>query len=127
MTRPRHPLLRRAEARGSWGGDRGAVAAELALALPAVALVLLLGAGTLAAASRQVALQDAAADSARLLGRGEDPAEAAGVVQRAVPGAAASFARADDLVCATATLQVSVGAVISFPLRASSCALDGGR
>lgn len=107
--------------------DRGAVAAELAVALPVVVLVLLLGVGALTAASRQVALQDAAADAARLLGRGEDPASAARVVHGAVPGAGASFARVDDLVCATATLRVGVGAVVSFPLRASSCALDGGR
>ncbi|MEV8168543.1 TadE family type IV pilus minor pilin [Microbacterium paraoxydans] len=110
-----------------WRGDRGAVAAELALALPAIVLVLLLGAGALVAASRQVALQDAAADAARLLGRGEDPAAAARVVHEAIPGAGASFAPAGDLVCATATLRVAFGAVISVPLRASSCALDGGR
>ncbi|SDS15133.1 Recombinase [Microbacterium paraoxydans] len=110
-----------------WRGDRGAVAAELALALPAIVLVLLLGAGALVAASRQVALQDAAADAARLLGRGEDPAAAARVVHEAIPGAGAAFAPAGDLVCATATLRVSLGAVISVPLRASSCALDGGR
>ncbi|WP_181800730.1 TadE/TadG family type IV pilus assembly protein, partial [Microbacterium sp. H6] len=48
--------------------ERGSAAAELALALPAVVLALLLGAGALGAASRQVALQDASADAARLLG-----------------------------------------------------------
>ncbi|WP_374460335.1 TadE family type IV pilus minor pilin [Microbacterium sp.] len=110
-----------------WRGDRGAVAAELALALPAIVLVLLLGAGALLAASRQVALQDAAADAARLLGRGEDAAAAARVIHEAIPGAGTAFAPAGDLVCATATLRVSLGAVISVPLRASSCALDGGR
>ncbi|WP_233486783.1 TadE family type IV pilus minor pilin [Zhihengliuella sp. ISTPL4] len=128
MTLPReHDLRRGGAVRRRWRSDGGAVAAELALALPAVVLVLLLGVGALAAGSRQVALQDAAADAARLLGRGEDPSSAARVVHGAVPGAGASFGRTDDLVCATATLQVSVGAVISFPLRASSCALDGGR
>ena len=54
-----------------FGGDRGSVAAELAFALPAVVLALLLGAGALGAAARQVSLQDAAADAARLLGRGK--------------------------------------------------------
>ncbi|MFT4157172.1 MAG: TadE/TadG family type IV pilus assembly protein, partial [Microbacterium sp.] len=53
------------------GDDRGAVAAELAIALPAVVLTLLLGAGALGTAARQVALQDAAADAARLIARGE--------------------------------------------------------
>lgn len=127
MTRHRGAPSRRPTRGRALNGDQGAVAAELALALPAVLLVLLLGAGGLAAAARQVALQDAVADTARLLGRGEDTAVAMSALHRAVPGAHASFAPADDLVCATATLRVSVGTVISFPLRASSCALDGGR
>ncbi|KJQ55353.1 TadE family type IV pilus minor pilin [Microbacterium sp. SA39] len=108
------------------GGDRGSVAAELALALPAVVLALLLGAGALGAASRQVALQDAAADAARLLGRGEGADAAARVVGRAVLGATVSSSGSDDLVCVTASVDVSLGALIRVPLRASSCALNGG-
>ena len=54
--------------------ERGSVAAELALAIPAVVLTLLLGVGALGAAAQQVALQDATADAARLLGRGESVA-----------------------------------------------------
>ena len=44
------------------GDDRGSVVAEFAVALPAVLVVLLVGVGALAAASRQVRLQDAVAD-----------------------------------------------------------------
>lgn len=107
--------------------DRGSVAAELALALPAVVLTLLLGAGALGAASRQVSLQDAAADAARLLGRGESAAAAEAAVAASVSGAAVSPWHQGDLVCVTARLDVAVGAVIHVPLQASSCALDGGR
>lgn len=121
------PRLPVASVRRAGCDDRGGVAAELAVALPAVLLVLMLGVGALGAASRQVALQDAVADAARLLGRGEDTAAAVRVVDRAVPGARASFTASDGLVCTTATVRVSVGAVIGFPLRASSCALGGGR
>ena len=53
------------------GDDRGSVVAEFAVALPAVVLVLAVGVGALAAASRQVRLQDAVADAARLSARGE--------------------------------------------------------
>ena len=106
--------------------ERGSVSAELALALPAVVLVLLLGAGALGAASRQVALQDASADAARLLGRGEGQDAAVRVVHTAVSGAGVSSAHSGDLVCVTASLDVSVGTLIRLPLRASSCALDGG-
>lgn len=107
-------------------GERGSVTAELALALPAVVLVLLLGAGALGAASRQVALQDASADAARLLGRGEGADTAARAVQATASGAGMSSERSGDLVCVTTSLVVSVGALVRVPLRASSCALDGG-
>ena len=108
------------------GGDRGSVSAELALALPAVVLTLLLGVGALSAASRQVSLQDAAADAARLLGRGEGADAAAGVVSAAVPGAGVASRSEGGLVCVTASIDVAVGGVLTLPLHASSCALEGG-
>lgn len=108
------------------GCDRGSVAAELALALPAVILTLLLGSGALGAASRQVSLQDAAADAARLLGRGEGADAAAGVVGAAVPGAGFASRSEGDLVCVTATVDVEIGGLLTLPMRASSCALSGG-
>nr|WP_069188210.1 TadE family type IV pilus minor pilin [Microbacterium barkeri] len=106
--------------------ERGAVAAELALALPAVVLALLLGAGALGAASRQVLLQDASADAARLLGRGEGAGSAQRVVQAAVPGAAVSSSISGDVVCVTASVEMAVGALVQVPLSAHSCALEGG-
>lgn len=112
--------------RRRFGGDRGSVAAELAVALPAVLIVLVLGAGALGAAAQQVALQDAAADAARLLGRGEDGGRAAAAVSVAAPGASMSSSMSGDLVCVTAHSTVAVGGLLSVPLRASSCALDGG-
>ena len=108
-------------------GERGSAAAELALALPAVVLALLLGAGALRSASRQVSLQDAAADAARLLGRGEGVDAAARVVTTAVPDAGMSHRSSGDLVCVTARVDARIGGLISLPLTASSCALDGGR
>ncbi|MDT0158475.1 TadE family type IV pilus minor pilin [Microbacterium sp. ARD32] len=106
-------------------GDRGSIAAELAIALPAVLLALLLGVGALHAAATQVMLQDAAADAARLLGRGESVARARAAVG-VVDGAAFASRPQGDLVCVTASLDVHVGRLISIPLRAASCALDGG-
>ncbi|MFC4139740.1 MULTISPECIES: TadE family type IV pilus minor pilin [unclassified Microbacterium] len=106
--------------------ERGSVAAELAVAVPAVLLVLMLGVGALSAAARQVALQDAAADAARLLGRGESEGRAFGSVSGAVHGAGAVSEQRGDLICVTATADLAIGRVISVPLRASSCALTGG-
>lgn len=107
-------------------GERGSVTAELALAVPAVVLVLLLGAGALGAASRQVALQDATADAARLLGRGEDEGAAAHAVSAAVPGASMSSSTSGDLVCVSAETDFTVGGFVRVGVRASSCALAGG-
>ncbi|MFT4258085.1 TadE family type IV pilus minor pilin [Microbacterium sp.] len=103
------------------------MAAELALALPAVVLTVLLGVGALAAASTQVLLQDAAADAARLLGRGEGADAAAGVVSTAVPGADLASSGSGDLICVTTSVEVAIGALLRLPLQASSCALSGGR
>ncbi|PRX99470.1 TadE family type IV pilus minor pilin [Allonocardiopsis opalescens] len=56
------------------GGQRGAVTAETAIALPAVVLLLGMALSMLAAASAQVACADAARSAARLAARGESDA-----------------------------------------------------
>jgi hypothetical protein len=103
-------------------GDRGSVVAEFAVALPAVVLVLMLGAGALSSGARQVRLQDAAADAARLAARGEAPDRIAGAVLAAVPGATISVTERGELVCVTA----SADAGFALTLTATSCALAGG-
>lgn len=106
-------------------GDRGSVAAELAVALPVVVLTLLLGVGTLGAASRQVALQDAVADVARIIARGESPETVSSA--SGPPGATFATSHRGELVCVTGRIELEVGRIIRFPLSASSCALSGGR
>jgi len=110
--------------RSAGWGDRGSVTAEFAVALPAVVLVIALGVGALAAGARQVRLQDAAADAARILARGDDPARASGVLETAVPGAGMGVERPGDLVCVTAAASTWLP---GLTLHARSCALDGGR
>ncbi|MET0780280.1 MAG: TadE family type IV pilus minor pilin [Microbacterium sp.] len=106
------------------GDDRGSVVAEFAIALPAVAVVLLLGAGALGACAQQVRLQDAAADAARLVGRGEPDGRASAIVASAVAGAGVAIDRRGDLVCVTAS--APAWRVVPVPLSATSCALAGG-
>ncbi|MGL4257146.1 MAG: TadE family type IV pilus minor pilin [Microbacterium sp.] len=105
------------------GGDRGSVVAEFAVALPAIVLVLLLGAGVLAAGGRQVRLQDAVADAARLAGRGEIDERVHDVLAAGAPGARGRIEVRGDLVCVTA----SAPAVLGIRLEATGCALTGGR
>lgn len=108
--------------RRRWG-DRGSVTAEFAVALPAVVLVIALGVSALGAGARQVRLQDAAADAARLLARGDDHGRAQGAVTAAADGATMSIERSADLVCVTASAPATLP---GLTLAARSCALAGG-
>jgi len=113
MIRPRGP------------DDRGSVAAEFAIVLPAVVVVIAIAAMTLGACARQVRLQDAAADAARLVARGEPAARAQGVVASVAPGAAASISYRDDLVCVVVSAPTGLPLPLP-PMSAGSCALAGG-
>lgn len=102
-------------------GDRGSATAEFAVALPAVAIVLVLGAGALAAGGTAVRLQDAVADAARLAARGESHSRATEAVTSAVDGARATVKGRGDLVCVEASTRSHL-----ITVTATSCALDGG-
>ena len=106
-------------------GERGSVAAELAVALPAVVAVIALAIGALMCGAVRVSLQDGAADAARLLARGESAGRAQSAVSAVVDGARMSSAEQGDLICVTASATASAGP-ISVPLEARSCALAGG-
>jgi hypothetical protein len=110
------------------GRERGSVAAEFAAVIPAVILILAFGLTSLQLAGQQVRLQDAAADAARILGRGDSPALAAEVARRAAAGARITTTHPSGLVCATvaAPAPSPVGTALGLKLTARSCALDGG-
>jgi len=107
-------------------GDRGAVSAEFAVALPAIILLLVLCVGTLSSASRQVRLQDATADAARLIARGDDAGRALALIGGAVPDARSAVGREADAVCVTASAPIGIP-LVDLRVEARSCALDGGR
>lgn len=103
--------------------DRGSVTAEFAIALPAVVLVLAACLGGLQVAGQQMRLQDAAAVAARSIARGGSIDAAQARASRMVPGVAVSHRTDGDLECASLALTVPPG----LTLRASSCALGGGK
>lgn len=104
-------------------GERGAVAAEFAVSLPAVILVLAIALGLLGAGARQVRLQDATADAARLAARGESEERALSAL--AAAGGTGTIEPRGDLVCVVATAPIPLVLPLP-PLRAASCALAGG-
>jgi hypothetical protein len=105
--------------------ERGSATAEFALAFPAVLGVVALLLGGVQVAGLQVRAQDAAADAARGLGRGDSAAVVAARLQHQVPGAALSTWAQGDLRCVRVEV-APAGPVAVLGLRAgaSACALD---
>lgn len=103
--------------------DSGGAAAEFAVAMPAVMLVLVVLLGGVQAGALQLRAYDAAADAARGWARGDDPGAVAARLSRQVPGAALSRSARGDLICATVRAQARLGTeVVGW-----ACAVSGGR
>ena len=99
--------------------DHGSVAAEFAVAMPAVVLVAALCIGAVAGSRVAVQAQDAAGEAARYAARGDDP----GAIVAAVGGEVA-ITDAGELRCATVTIPIELlGAPIGLTASATSCAL----
>jgi Flp pilus assembly protein TadG len=101
--------------------DRGTVTAEVAIALPAVILVLVFALGALATLGAQVRLQGAVGSAARILGSGGT--DAAAPVTSAVAGASVTEVRRGDVVCAIGSASVGVW-FVPVTIRATACSLD---
>lgn len=99
--------------------------AELAVALPAIALVLAACLASVLLVAQQVRLQDAAADAARALGRGESEGTAGSIADRVSGGSRLSSWREDPFVCVSLSAD-GAGLLSAIELRAESCAVAGG-
>jgi Flp pilus assembly protein TadG len=106
--------------------ERGSVSAEFAMILPALAVVLALGVTAAQCGVVQMRLADAAADAARMIGRGEGAGSAAARIRMAEGGASMSVRRDGVLVCVTASAVPTGGMASAFALElsATGCALD---
>ena len=103
--------------------DRGSVTAEIAVGVPAVIVVLAACLGGLGLATDQLRAQDAAADAARLLGRGESLAAAEQLVARSVAVVDLAVTRPAGLVCASVVVERRV-LLVPMRVAGTSCALD---
>ncbi|MFD1715491.1 TadE family type IV pilus minor pilin [Amnibacterium flavum] len=118
----------RSPSRADPRGERGSATAELAVAMPAVLLVLAACLGMLQIAAQQVRYSDAAAVGARSLARGESVAVASERALLVSGPARFSPSTKGEFVCATLTgrgVPVLTSA-LGIELSASSCALAGG-
>lgn len=104
--------------------ERGSVTAEFALAFPAVLGIVALLLGGVQVAALQVRAQDAAADAARGLGRGDASGTVVARLERQVPGASLASWADGDLICVRVEV-APAGPVAVLGLRAvaTSCAL----
>jgi hypothetical protein len=107
--------------------ERGAATAEFAIALPALALILAIAVGAILVAGLQVRAQDAAADAARGLARGDSTGVVGARLDRHLPGASLESWREGDLVCVRVSIAPAgtVG-LVGVRARGQSCALGGG-
>ena len=105
--------------------ENGSAAAEFAIALPAVLLVLATMLGGVQLGTLQLRLQDGAADAARALGRGDSAAALATRISGQSPSAKLSVTRSAGLVCAHlfAPAAAPTG-LLGLTVSATSCALD---
>ena len=106
--------------------DRGSVTAELAIAMPSVALVI---AVTLAAFGLQVErmkMVSLAATVSRALGRGEDSAVANGLVAQADQSAKLKIDYLTDLVCSTISREFQVASLPPIEVSERQCARKAG-
>lgn len=108
--------------------DRGSATAEFALAFPAVLGVVALLLGGVQVAGLQLRAQDAAADAARGLGRGDSAAAVAARLELQVAGASLSSWVDGDLRCVRVDVApAGVAALLGLRARAGACALDDAR
>jgi hypothetical protein len=108
--------------------DRGSATAEFALAFPAVLGVVALLLGGVQVAALQVRAQDAAADAARGLARGDASAVVSSRLDRQLPGATLSSWADGELRCVrVAVAPAGPVAVLGLRAVADSCALGDGR
>ena len=96
--------------------DRGAVTAELAMALPLLLAVTVAMVWLLSVGAAQVRTVDAAREAARALARGDDPGAAVAAGERVVPsGGTVTVTTAGDQVVATAAAEVDgPGGLLAF-------------
>lgn len=107
--------------------EAGGVTAEFVVALPVAIGVLGLCMAAINVGATQIALNDATADAARVVARGDDPQLVRQRLQSIAPGAEMSVDE-QELVCVSVTAPVRVAGIDTpMQMSANACALGGGK
>ena len=102
--------------------ETGAIAAEFAVALPAVLVILVFSLGLMASQVQSFKLEQAAALTVRALGRGEPEIQVKHWLRINAPDAALSAATQEGVFCVTLKQRLRVGITLpSLDVIARSC------
>lgn len=107
-------------------GARGSVTAELAMALPSVALVIAITLGGFGLQVERMKLVSVAASAARALGRGEAEVEVQTLVSSMEPNARLFVEHGEFLICAKVTRKLTLVAKQEFEVGERQCARKMG-
>ncbi len=120
--------LRRNKNLGRLADSSGTVTAELALALPAVSLVLAVTLGAFGLQIERMKLVSVAATAARALARGELSEEVRAFSIDQLPNVELQINEQEQQICVTAALEVSIPALPSniLNLEEQQCARSSG-
>ena len=120
--------LRRNKNLGRLADSSGTVTAELALALPAVSLVLAVTLGAFGLQIERMKLVSVAATAARALARGELSEEVRAFSIDQLPNVGLQINEQEQQICVTAALEVSIPALPSniLNLEEQQCARSSG-
>lgn len=107
-------------------GDRGSVTAELAIAMPSVALVIVVTLSAFGLQVERMKLVSLSATVARSLGRGEDSEVAVELVAQADPIAKLKVDYLTDFVCSTISKQFRIASLPPIEVSERQCARKAG-
>jgi Flp pilus assembly protein TadG len=112
--------------RSSAGSDSGTITAELAMALPSVALVIAVTVAGFGLQIERMKFVSVAATAARALGRGEQQVDVEALVNDVAPAASLKVEFLENQICANISQKFMVAGLQSFEVAERQCSRKMG-
>ena len=106
--------------------ERGSITAELAIALPAVFMVLAISASAFGLQIERMKLVDVAATAARGLGRGEPESDVRQLVEKLDASSSLTIQGDREVICANLKREIKIVGLGLFVLDERQCARKAG-